>query len=213
MHCDICGEYLLDNNTNKKENTMTVEIPNNPAEVNVPFLVDAEYFKRWNRTTIAPEWTMVGDDGCEHLVGFVTPTTFVPFWTLKVDGGIGGFVMCDSCMPKTNNNKEANTMAPNTCTKCSGTGKYHTPLKDGSIGKCFACKGTGTKTVSNKDMTDKQVKFIRDLFKQVRQFMTEDQINNLVNAMQAHINGTEVRSTTWASSAIDKLKTIKANNA
>ena len=48
---------------------------------------------------------------------------------------------------------------------------------------------------------------------EVKEFMTEDQINNLVNAMKAHIDGTEVRSTKWASAAIDKLKTIKSDNA
>ena len=99
------------------------------------------------------------------------------------------------------------------CPKCSGTGLYNVPLKDGSIGKCFACKGTGTKQSSTRPMSEAQIKFIRDLFREVKEFMTEDQINNLVNAMKAHIDGTEVRSTKWASAAIDKLKDIKSKSA
>jgi uncharacterized Zn finger protein (UPF0148 family) len=113
----------------------------------------------------------------------------------------------------TNNNKKEATMAPNTCPKCSGTGLYNVPLKDGSIGKCFACKGTGTKQSSTRLMSDAQIKFIRDLFKQVKEHMTEDEINNLVNAMRGHIDGTEAKSITWASTAIDKLKAIKAGKA
>jgi hypothetical protein len=110
-------------------------------------------------------------------------------------------------------NKKEATMAPNTCPKCSGTGLYNVPLKDGSIGKCFACKGTGTKQSSTRLMSDAQIKFIRDLFKQVKEHMTEDEINNLVNAMRGHIDGTEAKSITWASTAIDKLKAIKAGKA
>lgn len=110
-------------------------------------------------------------------------------------------------------NKKEATMAPNTCPKCSGTGLYNVPLKDGSIGKCFACKGTGTKQSSTRLMSDAQIKFIRDLFKQVKEHMTEDEINNLVNAMRGHIDGTEAKSITWASAAIDKLKAIKVKNA
>jgi hypothetical protein len=113
----------------------------------------------------------------------------------------------------TNNKKEATTMAPNTCQKCSGTGLYNVPLKDGSIGKCFTCKGTGTKQSSTRLMSDAQIKFIRDLFKQVKEHMTEDEINNIVKAMRGHIDGTEIKSITWASAAIDKLKLIKAKNA
>jgi len=113
----------------------------------------------------------------------------------------------------TNNKKEATTMAPNTCQKCSGTGLYNVPLKDGSIGKCFACKGTGTKQSSNKAMSTAQIDFIRDLFKQVKEHMTETQIDNLVNSMRGHIAGTELKSMTWASTAIDHLKAIKAKNA
>jgi hypothetical protein len=107
-------------------------------------------------------------------------------------------------------NKKEATMAPNTCPKCSGTGLYNVPLKDGSIGKCFACKGTGTKQPQNRAMTEAQIKFIRDLFAEAKQFMTQEQIDNLVNAMLAHKSGAHTKSIQWASAAIDKLKEIKA---
>ena len=112
----------------------------------------------------------------------------------------------------TNNKKEATNMATNanTCPKCSGTGAYNVRLKDGSIGKCFACKGTGTKEPYARAMTEAQVKFIRDLFAEAKQFMTQEQIDNLVNTMLAHKSGAHVKSIQWASAAIDKLKAIKA---
>ena len=111
-----------------------------------------------------------------------------------------------------NNKKEATNMATNanTCPKCSGTGVYNVPLKDGSIGKCFTCKGTGTKQPQNRAMTEAQIKFIRDLFAEAKQFMTQEQIDNLVNAMLAHKSGAHTKSIQWASAAIDKLKEIKA---
>jgi hypothetical protein len=112
----------------------------------------------------------------------------------------------------TNNKKEATNMATNanTCPKCSGTGAYNVRLKDGSIGKCFACKGTGTKEPYARAMTEAQVKFIRELFAEAKQFMTQEQIDNLVKAMLAHKSGAHVKSIQWASAAIDKLKAIKA---
>jgi hypothetical protein len=109
-----------------------------------------------------------------------------------------------------NNKKEANTMAPDNCAKCSGTGKYHTPLKDGSIGNCFACKGTGKTKM--EPMTEAQIKFIRDLFKQVKQFMAEYDEAKLISDMKAHIAGEQIQSKRWASVAIDDLKAIKAKN-
>lgn len=114
-----------------------------------------------------------------------------------------------------NNKKEDVTMTTdaNTCPKCSGTGKYHTPLKDGSIGKCFACKGTGTKQVNTRPMTEAQIKFIRSLFNQVREFMSEEKANNLIAIMKAHISGEKTQTVTWASEAIDKLKEIQRDNA
>lgn len=114
-----------------------------------------------------------------------------------------------------NNKKEATTMATNstTCPKCSGTGIYNVPLKDGSIGKCFPCKGTGINQSSIRPMTEAQVKLIRSLFAETKGFMTEDQQNNLTNKMVAHINGSQKQTSKWASAAIDKLFEIKRANA
>lgn len=114
-----------------------------------------------------------------------------------------------------NNKKEVATMATNstTCPKCSGTGIYDKPLKDGSIGKCFACKGTGVKQVKTYTMSEAQIKLIRNLFKEAQGFMTEDQQNNLTNKMVAHINGSQKQTSKWASAAIDKLFEIKRANA
>lgn len=96
------------------------------------------------------------------------------------------------------------------CEKCSGTGVYNVPLKDGSIGKCFTCKGTGTKKVNTKPMSKAQENLIRNLYKEVMQFMNEDQKNNLINKMTKHINGEQQQTIQWASAAIDKLLAIKA---
>lgn len=114
-----------------------------------------------------------------------------------------------------NNKKEATTMATNstTCPKCSGTGIYNVPLKDGSIGKCFPCKGTGINQSSTRPMTEAQVKLIRNLFAEAEQFMTEDQKSNLIKKMTAHINGSQKQTSKWASAAIDKLFEIKRANA
>ncbi len=114
-----------------------------------------------------------------------------------------------------NNKKEATTMATNstTCPKCSGTGIYNVPLKDGSIGKCFPCKGTGINQSSTRPMSEAQIKLIRSLFAEAQGFMTKEQQNNLTNKMVAHINGSQKQTSKWASAAIDKLFEIKRANA
>jgi hypothetical protein len=61
----------------------------------------------------------------------------------------------------------------------------------------------------NKPMTDKQIKFIRSLFLEVKSNMTIDEQESLTTKMKAHIDGTNVLTTKWASAAIDKLKTYK----
>jgi hypothetical protein len=111
-----------------------------------------------------------------------------------------------------NNNKETK-MASTPCPKCLGTGKYNVPLKDGSIGNCFACKGTGIKAVNDKPASDAQIKYICDLFGVCGWKMTEDQKKNLINAVSNHINGIETKSMTWGCAAIEKLKAIKAGKA
>ena len=55
-------------------------------------------------------------------------------------------------------------------------------------------------------MTDKQIAFIRDLFKSKKQFMTIDEQESLVNKMKGHLDGSAVLTTKWASAAIAKLK-------
>jgi len=110
----------------------------------------------------------------------------------------------------TTNNKETINMAPNQpiCPKCLGTGKYNVPLKDGSIGQCFTCKGTGIKKANTNPMSEAQVKFIRSLFKQVGEFLTEEERNEIITIMKAHIAGTQTQTVTWASAVIDKLKSL-----
>ncbi len=55
-------------------------------------------------------------------------------------------------------------------------------------------------------MTEKQIAYIRDLFKTKKQFMTIDEQESLINKMTGHINGSAVLTTKWASAAITKLK-------
>lgn len=62
---------------------------------------------------------------------------------------------------------------------------------------------------TQKAMSDKQVAFIRSLFKQVKGIMPEQEQENLINKMKAHLDGTNPLSTKWASAAIDKLKGYK----
>ena len=65
------------------------------------------------------------------------------------------------------------------------------------------------KTLEPKPMTDKQVAYIRVLFAQVKTNMTIDEQESLTTKMKAHIDGTNVLTTKWASAAIEKLKTYK----
>lgn len=62
---------------------------------------------------------------------------------------------------------------------------------------------------NQKPMSQKQVGFIRDLFKQVKDIMPEQEQENLVNKMKAHLDGTAIQSMKWGSAAIDKLKSYK----
>jgi len=92
-----------------------------------------------------------------------------------------------------------------TCTRCQGTGQHSFSSKHGTM--CYGCLGTGTK--SAKPMTESQVKYIRSLFIQVKEAMTIDEQDSLVTKMKAHIDGTNVLTTVWASAAIAKLKTFQ----
>jgi hypothetical protein len=55
-------------------------------------------------------------------------------------------------------------------------------------------------------MTEKQIVYIRDLFKSKKQFMTIDEQESLINKMKGHLDGSAVLTTKWASAAINKLK-------
>lgn len=106
----------------------------------------------------------------------------------------------------TNNNKETNNMATTTtCPKCLGTGKYNIPLKDGSIGNCFTCKGTGVKKVNTNPMSKAQVGKIRSLYKQLEEFLTKEEQTELISIMRAHIAGTQQQTVAWGSAKIDEL--------
>lgn len=92
-----------------------------------------------------------------------------------------------------------------TCTRCEGTGQYSYSLRHGTM--CYGCLGTGTKNA--KPMTENQVKYIRSLFTQMREAMTIDEQDSLVTKMKAHIDGTNVLTTVWASAAIAKLNKLQ----
>ena len=64
-----------------------------------------------------------------------------------------------------------------------------------------------------RPMTDKQVKYIRDLFKEVKDLLTEEEQQNLVDRMKAHLDGSVVRDTRWAAAAIDKMRARKTQAA
>ena len=62
-------------------------------------------------------------------------------------------------------------------------------------------------------MTEKQIAYIRDLFKSKKQFMTIDEQESLINKMIGHIDGSDVKSTKWASDAIQKLQSYNTERS
>lgn len=101
----------------------------------------------------------------------------------------------------TNTNKGENmSKVQETCPRCKGTGKYQG--KEDS--KCFKCDGN--KVVFYNPMSQAQIGLIRILFKKARPAMSVDKQENLISIMEKHISGAEVKSTAWASLAINKLK-------
>ena len=62
-------------------------------------------------------------------------------------------------------------------------------------------------------MTEKQIAYIRDLFKSKKQFMTIDEQESLINKMMGHIDGSAVLTTKWASAAITKLKSYNTERS
>lgn len=63
--------------------------------------------------------------------------------------------------------------------------------------------------MDTKPMTEKQVKFIRDLFKEVGDHLPDEKQDNLVRIMRAHLDGSDIKDTRWGSAAIDALKAVK----
>lgn len=72
---------------------------------------------------------------------------------------------------------------------------------------------TVTQDQAFKPMTEKQIKFIRDLFKAMKEFMTIDEQESLIKKMKGHIDGSAVLSTTWAQAAIKKLKSYNTERS
>ena len=62
--------------------------------------------------------------------------------------------------------------------------------------------------MDNKPMTERQVKYIRDLFNQVKDRLPDEKKANLVRIMKAHLDGSDIKDTRWASAAIDALKAV-----
>jgi hypothetical protein len=63
--------------------------------------------------------------------------------------------------------------------------------------------------MDTKPMSEKQVKFIRDLFKEVGDHLPDEKKANLVRIMKAHLDGSDIKDTKWGSAAIDALKAVK----
>jgi hypothetical protein len=63
--------------------------------------------------------------------------------------------------------------------------------------------------MDTKPMSEKQVKFIRDLFKEVGDHLPDEKQANLVRIMKAHLDGSDTKDTRWGSAAIDALKAVK----
>jgi len=73
----------------------------------------------------------------------------------------------------------------------------------------FACKGTG----SLKEMSEKQISFIRNLFKELIKMniinKDSNEYHEMVQTMKNHLNGIELRSSKWGSNKIEEYKNRK----
>jgi hypothetical protein len=72
---------------------------------------------------------------------------------------------------------------------------------------------TNNKQSAPKPMSEKQVAFIRVLFKECTDLLTKEEQDNLTRIMKAHIDGTKIRDTRWAAAAIDKMRARKTQAA
>jgi hypothetical protein len=96
-----------------------------------------------------------------------------------------------------------------TCTRCNGSGECSFHLRFGTT--CFGCSGTGV--TLDPLMTQPQIKFIRQLFKSVKDKMTIDEQEELIEIMKSAINGTKRVNKHWASQTIDKLKNLETERS
>jgi hypothetical protein len=96
-----------------------------------------------------------------------------------------------------------------TCTRCNGSGECSFHLRFGTT--CFGCSGTGV--TLDPLMTQPQIKFIRQLFKSVKDKMTIDEQEELIEIMKSAINKTKRVNKFWASQTIDKLKNLETERS
>jgi hypothetical protein len=96
-----------------------------------------------------------------------------------------------------------------TCMRCNGSGECSFHLRFGTT--CFGCSGTGL--VRYPFMSEKQISYIRQLFKSVRHKMTIDEQEELIEVMKAAINKTKRVNKFWAGQTIDKLKNLNTERS
>ena len=92
-----------------------------------------------------------------------------------------------------------------TCTRCNGSGECSFHLRFGTT--CFGCSGTGV--ILDPLMSEKQISYIRELFKSTKDKMTIDEQEELIEVMKAAINKTKRVNKFWAGQTIDKLKSLQ----
>ena len=104
-------------------------------------------------------------------------------------------------------NKHGQTLV--TCDRCNGCGEHSFNLRYGKV--CFKCSGSGL--MRDPLMTEAQIKFIRQLFKSVKDSMTIDEQEELIEIMKSAINGTKRVNKHWAGQTIDKLKNLQTERS
>jgi hypothetical protein len=104
-------------------------------------------------------------------------------------------------------NKHGQTLV--TCDRCNGCGEHSFNLRYGKV--CFKCSGSGL--MLDPLMTEAQIKFIRQLFKSVKDSMTIDEQEELIEIMKSAINGTKRVNKHWAGQTIDKLKNLQTERS
>ena len=64
-----------------------------------------------------------------------------------------------------------------------------------------------------KPLTDKQIKYIRDLFKANKEFMTIDEQESLINKMKGHLGGSSPLTTKWGIAALKQLNSYNTERS